>query len=553
MTSTSPFLSVESLALAAASAQCSSESDAWRRPVRRTSRTIAEENDGELEEEEEGELSAEGKGRDEDLADGASSELSSVPSMGRQMTELTDTGCFDIMERQCSNFQNRGSEFWVRQNTAPSRRQNDDCVEALRRQISCPQTPTAAFASMDNHLANIQELSSRTPTLDELQHMQMESRQVSAVSQSAGDSIDLGLLETAICSVVTECGFSVSVADPLSLDSDLIAVSEGFVSMTGYSRDEVIGENCRFLSEGCPSSPDLRARLKAAADTGSPFVGVLMNRKRDGTPFLNLLDVRGLIIAQNLKTCEDLWVSIAVQMDVTDMDPAWLPENHMALLKQVGNRIGKRVLKNLGELGLGSWLGQFRLNRGSKQVGGRASGPSSQALKDCWQLMTEARWKPGRAKPGAARLSMEDLPNIATLQLPDLVGLSRRFKHSGEGLNDLARAPVSGGAASASVISAVLPGRSSSATPSDSSVSSVPRGALPPLPKLSAPPPAPKPPLPAAPPQEAPTQVTNSMSAPTPTPTPTGAFDAARWLVLAAACAFGAVVILRTRSTTRSR
>mmetsp|Transcript_138153 Transcript_138153/g.441451 ORF Transcript_138153/g.441451 Transcript_138153/m.441451 type:complete len:542 (+) Transcript_138153:90-1715(+) len=541
MTSTSPLLSVESLAtaLSAASAQGSSESDAWRRPVRRTSRTIVEESDGELEEEEDGELAAEGKGGDEDLSDGASSELSSVPSMGRQMTELTDTGCFDIMERQCSNFQNRGTEFWVRQNTAPSRRQNDDCVEALRRQISCPQAPTMAFASMDNHLANIQEMSSRTATQDDLQQMQMGSRQVSTVSQSGGDSIDLGLLETAICSVVTECGFSVSVADPLSLDSDLIAVSEGFVAMTGYSRDEVIGENCRFLSEGCPSSPGLRASLKAAADTGSPFVGVLMNRKRDGTPFLNLLDVRGLIIAQNLKTCEDLWVSIAVQMDVTDMDPAWLPENHLALLKQVGNRIGKRVLKNLAELGLGSWLGQFRLNRASKQGGGRASGPSPQASKDCWQLMTEARWKPGRAKPGAARLSMEDLPKLATLQLPDLVGLSRRFKHSGEGLNDLTRAPVSAGAASASVISDGLPGRSNSAP--------VPRGALPLLRKVSAPPPAPPPP------QEAPTQVTNSTSAPTPTPTPTGAFDAARWLVLAAACALGAVVILRMRSTTRSR
>eukprot|EP00913_Durusdinium_trenchii_P014062 g13203.t1 len=73
----------------------------------------------------------------------------------------------------------------------------------------------------------------------------------------------------AICSAVADCDFSVAVADPTALDAELIAVSEGFERLTGYLREEAVGCNCRFLSEGCPP-PDLIAQpLREATDTGA--------------------------------------------------------------------------------------------------------------------------------------------------------------------------------------------------------------------------------------------------------------------------------------------
>jgi len=45
---------------------------------------------------------------------------------------------------------------------------------------------------------------------------------------------------------------SVTIADPLQEDCPLIACSEGFTELTGYSVSEIVGRNCRFLLNGVP-------------------------------------------------------------------------------------------------------------------------------------------------------------------------------------------------------------------------------------------------------------------------------------------------------------
>lgn len=47
--------------------------------------------------------------------------------------------------------------------------------------------------------------------------------------------------------------FSVSVAMPNILDTPLIGISDGFSQLTGYSREEILGQNCRFLLKGVPA------------------------------------------------------------------------------------------------------------------------------------------------------------------------------------------------------------------------------------------------------------------------------------------------------------
>ena len=56
-----------------------------------------------------------------------------------------------------------------------------------------------------------------------------------------------------------ECKFCVTVANPQSEDSPLIAVSEEFETMTGFSRHEILGVNCRFLNQGVDMNPQERA------------------------------------------------------------------------------------------------------------------------------------------------------------------------------------------------------------------------------------------------------------------------------------------------------
>eukprot|EP00931_Biecheleriopsis_adriatica_P115749 TRINITY_DN91503_c0_g1_i1.p1 TRINITY_DN91503_c0_g1~~TRINITY_DN91503_c0_g1_i1.p1 ORF type:complete len:259 (+),score=61.44 TRINITY_DN91503_c0_g1_i1:70-846(+) len=63
-----------------------------------------------------------------------------------------------------------------------------------------------------------------------------------------------------------ELGFSVTVADPSKPDCPLIACSAGFTELTGYSVQEIVGRNCRFLLNGVPSNLiDETTRFKCRA------------------------------------------------------------------------------------------------------------------------------------------------------------------------------------------------------------------------------------------------------------------------------------------------
>lgn len=78
------------------------------------------------------------------------------------------------------------------------------------------------------------------------------------------------------------------VADATLPDCPLIYASEGFLNMTGYSKEEVLGHNCRFL-QGEGTDPRSVQQLRESVQTGTPVCTRLLNYKKDGTPFWNLL------------------------------------------------------------------------------------------------------------------------------------------------------------------------------------------------------------------------------------------------------------------------
>nr|AML79298.1 putative LOV domain-containing protein [Ximenia americana] len=60
--------------------------------------------------------------------------------------------------------------------------------------------------------------------------------------------------------------------------------------MTGYSSKEVIGRNCRFM-QGAGTDPADVAKIREALEVGKSYCGRLLNYKKDGTPFWNLLTI----------------------------------------------------------------------------------------------------------------------------------------------------------------------------------------------------------------------------------------------------------------------
>src|SRR5262245_38619377 len=69
-------------------------------------------------------------------------------------------------------------------------------------------------------------------------------------------------------------------------DQPIVYVNDAFTALTGYSREELLGRNCRLL-QGRDTDPDAVAELRRAVRDEQPTVVVLRNYRRDGTPFWN--------------------------------------------------------------------------------------------------------------------------------------------------------------------------------------------------------------------------------------------------------------------------
>ncbi|KAK8488318.1 hypothetical protein V6N12_063782 [Hibiscus sabdariffa] len=80
------------------------------------------------------------------------------------------------------------------------------------------------------------------------------------------------------------------VSDATKPDCPIMYASSGFFTTTGYSTKEVIGRNCRFL-QGPETDQNEVAKIRDAVRNGKSYCGRLLNYKKDGTPFWNLLTV----------------------------------------------------------------------------------------------------------------------------------------------------------------------------------------------------------------------------------------------------------------------
>ena len=81
---------------------------------------------------------------------------------------------------------------------------------------------------------------------------------------------------------------AVSVADASEDDCPLIYVNESFCSLTGYSADETIGRNCRFL-QGAATDTNAVRQIRDSISNETQVMICLLNYRKDGTPFHNLL------------------------------------------------------------------------------------------------------------------------------------------------------------------------------------------------------------------------------------------------------------------------
>ena len=113
----------------------------------------------------------------------------------------------------------------------------------------------------------------------------------------------------------------VVVADLRLPDAPLVIVNQNFLDTTGYAREEVIGQNCRFLQLRADGTRDddgdgqreALDAIRAALAEGAPAQVVLRNYRKDGTLFYNRLFLTPIRDGSG-----EVTHVVGVQNDVTD-------------------------------------------------------------------------------------------------------------------------------------------------------------------------------------------------------------------------------------------
>ncbi|KAL7414634.1 hypothetical protein BDY24DRAFT_350325 [Mrakia frigida] len=80
------------------------------------------------------------------------------------------------------------------------------------------------------------------------------------------------------------------LTNPRLPDHPIVMCSDGFIRLTGYPRNQLVGRNCRFL-QGPSTNPESVQNLRNALNAGVPSCELLLNYKADGTAFWNCLSM----------------------------------------------------------------------------------------------------------------------------------------------------------------------------------------------------------------------------------------------------------------------
>ncbi|MDP2212781.1 PAS domain-containing protein [Phenylobacterium sp.] len=170
------------------------------------------------------------------------------------------------------------------------------------------------------------------------------------------------------------------VSDPRQPDNPIVLANRAFLELTGYSADEVIGRNCRFL-QGEGTSAETIDAIRTAMLEERDFEAEILNYRKDGSAFWNRL---------NLSPVHDeagqLLYVFGSQIDVTELRKVQeLEASEHRLLKEVDHR----ALNVLAVVG-----GIVRLSRSDEPVRyARAIQQRVAVLANAHTLLAERGWQ----------------------------------------------------------------------------------------------------------------------------------------------------------------
>ncbi|MEM9311946.1 MAG: PAS domain-containing protein [Pseudomonadota bacterium] len=153
---------------------------------------------------------------------------------------------------------------------------------------------------------------------------------------------------------------AICLCDPNQADLPIVFANRAFRRLTGYSEEETVGRNCRFL-QGPKTDPEPVARIREAIANEDVVVVELLNYRKNGTTFWNALHLGPIYNDQG-----KLVYFFGSQWDVSDVRAARAEERHA---KEMARELSHRM-KNM-----------FAVISGIVNVTGRVRGIQSEAAE----------------------------------------------------------------------------------------------------------------------------------------------------------------------------
>lgn len=124
------------------------------------------------------------------------------------------------------------------------------------------------------------------------------------------------------------------ITDPKQPDDPIVLANRAFLDLTGYSADEVLGRNCRFLQGPDTAAADID-HVRQALRAGNHHIDVeMLNYRKDGSTFWNQLSISAVHDPDG-----HLLYYFASQKDVTARRTAQkLEASERLLLKEIDHR-----------------------------------------------------------------------------------------------------------------------------------------------------------------------------------------------------------------------
>ncbi len=148
-----------------------------------------------------------------------------------------------------------------------------------------------------------------------INHRPLEVQMITDVTSQVENSQQLRLFKRSIESSSN----GIVITDARQEDLPMIYVNRAFERMTGYSSEEVLGKNCRFLQGGNfdLSNEQGLSEIRRGLKKGTDISTVLRNYRKDGTPFWNDLYISPMRDEQG-----EITHYIGVQNDISDRKSA---------------------------------------------------------------------------------------------------------------------------------------------------------------------------------------------------------------------------------------